>query len=56
MISKLINSPITEDTLKRERQMNVGINSDNMMVILSIQWSDNFEPNSSSKSNRGMYG
>ena len=33
--------------------MNVGVSPDDILVLLGVQWSDDFEPNGSSKSNRG---
>ena len=52
-IHKLIDSPIANIVFDRATKVNPGVNTNNILVILGVQWSDDFEPNSSSKSNRG---
>ena len=52
-IEKLIDSPIANFVFNRANKVNTGINPNDILVILGVQWSDDFEPNNSSKSNRG---
>ena len=52
-INKLVDAPIAKEVYDRAIEMNVGVIPDDILVVLGVQWSDDFEPNGSSKSNRG---
>ena len=41
-ISKLIDLPIDKAIFERVRQVNVGIDPDNIMVVLGVQRSNDF--------------
>ena len=49
----LTDSSIARKVNERAIACNRGISQDDLLVILGIQWSDDFEPNTSSKTNRG---
>ena len=49
----LTDSKIAGEVYDRGMKCNRETSKDNLLVILGIQWSDGFEPNTSSKTNRG---
>ena len=51
MVKHLIDSPIIGDVYKRAILKNPGVDANDLFVLVAIQWSDNFEPNTSNKSN-----
>ena len=53
-IYKLIDSPLANIVFKTAIKFNVGVDHKDIVVILGVQWIDDSEPNSSSKSNRGL--
>ena len=49
----LTDSKIANEVYHRAMACNRDTSEDNLLVLLGIQWSDDFEPNTSSKTNRG---
>ena len=49
----LTDSKIARDAYLRAIRYNRDTSQENVVVLLGIQWSDDFEPNTSSKTNRG---
>ena len=52
-IRRLVDSPIAHQVYNRARNYNKGVDPSDLIVLMGVQWSDDFEPNGSSKSNRG---
>jgi len=46
-------SLVSNNVLEKALSVNKDVDMDNLLVILAVQWHDDFEPNSSSKANRG---
>ena len=44
-IHKLVDAPTTKEVYDRATKVNAGVNPDDILVLLGVQWSDNFEPN-----------
>ena len=49
----LTESPSARLILQRAKDVNSAVDKNNLFVMLGIQWSDAFDPNSSIKANRG---
>ena len=52
-IKKIVDSPIVHQVYNRARNYNKGVDPSDLIVLMGLQWSDDFEPNGSSKSNMG---
>ena len=52
-IRRIVDSPIAHQVYNRARNYNKGVDPSDLIVLMGVQWSDDFEPNGSSKSNRG---
>ena len=50
---KLTNCVLMKDITERAIKSNPNISHDDIIILLAVQWSDDFEPNTSSKTNRG---
>ena len=46
-------SLVSKNVLEKALRVNKDVDKENLLVILAVQWHDDFEPNSSSKANRG---
>lgn len=55
-INKLVDAPIAKEVYDRAIEMNVGVSPDDILVVLGVQWSDDFEPNGSSNQTEVRYG
>ena len=51
-IDKIVNSKLGREVFQRVKSVNSGVSLNNLLVIIGIQWSDDFDPKSSSKINR----
>ena len=49
----LTDCVLMTDITERAIKMNPNRSHDDIIVLLAVQWSDDFEPNTSSKTNRG---
>ena len=52
-IRRIVDSPIAHQVYNRARNYNKGVDPSDLIVLMGIQWSDDFESNGSSKSNMG---
>ena len=52
-VRNISESKMAMEVMQRALRANPTVLSDDLVVVLGTQWSDDFEPNSSSKSNRG---
>ena len=52
-ISRVVDFPIAHQVYNRARNYHKGVDPSDLIVLIGVQWSDDFEPNGSSKSNRG---
>ena len=52
-VKNIIDSNIAKQVLSRAIKSNPNVKQEDILVILGLQWSDDFEPNGSRKSNRG---
>ena len=53
IVKSVVESNIGKLVYARAIKSNPGVKEEDILVLLGLQWSDDFEPNSSSKSNRG---
>ena len=53
IVKSLVDSNIGKEVLARAIKSNPSVKEKDILLLLGLQWSDDFEPNSSSKSNRG---
>ena len=53
IVKSVVESNIGKAVYARAIKSNPGVKEEDILVLLGLQWSDDFEPNSSSKSNRG---
>lgn len=52
VVRNIIDSKIVKQVFWRDVEANTNVQRENMIVDPGLQWSDEFEPNSKSKSNR----
>ena len=52
-VDKVVDSKMSREVFQRAEIVNRGVPIHYLLVILGIQWSDDFDLNSSSKINRG---
>ena len=52
-ISNISDSKLSKDAYKRACITNPDVPKEDLIVLLAVSWSDDFDPNSSIKANRG---
>ena len=52
-VTSLSDSNVRKEVYERAVKANLHVSTDNLIVLMGISWSDDFDPNSSIKANRG---